>query len=115
MKITFSRSECEYIVENPETDLMLTRIGLTLIHALENNSEEIELNVPSTDYEEFLDALREEYEWKVGRLPDPRYMLSLAERLLPNFQSLTPKKGANKAPEPTPTSVTPPANERRIE
>ncbi len=111
MKITFSRAECEYVAQNPETDLVLTRVGLVLIEARDGNCEQIEIDSSDADYQEFLEVLRDDYIWKVARLPDPARLTSMAQRLLPDFESLTPKKWANKAPEPTPGSVTPRAND----
>jgi len=93
--MNFSRSECEYIVQKADTDLMLTRVGLFLIDALEKDGEQIEVDASDTDYREFVDTLRDDYIWKVERLSDPARLISMAQRLLPDFKSLIPKKWAN--------------------
>jgi hypothetical protein len=90
MKIIFSRAESKYIVENSETDLMLTSIGMELIVALERTSEDLHVDASQADYEEFLESLRDDYVWKIRRLPDPTSLTNLARRLLPDFPSLTP-------------------------
>ncbi len=90
MKIIFSRAECEYIVEQSETDLMLTGVGMKLIEALEKSSDEVHVNASKEDYKEFLGCLRDDFIWKVKRLPDPTHLTGLATRLLPDFRSLTP-------------------------
>jgi hypothetical protein len=90
MKIIFSKAESKYIVENSETDLALTSIGLYLIDAINKSSEDVHVETSPEDYEEFLSALRHDFVWKVSRLPDPTYLTNLAQRLLPDFRSLTP-------------------------
>ncbi len=90
MKIIFSRAESKYIVENSETDLMLTSIGMDLVAAIGRTSEDVHVDASQTDYEEFLESLRDDYVWKIKRLPDPTYLTNLARRHLPDFQSLTP-------------------------
>jgi hypothetical protein len=90
MNISFSRSEAEYIVNNPETDLMLTRVGGALVDPLDQDWGAIELNVSDSDFQEFLESLREDYIWKIQRLPDPGPLESLAKRLLPDYDSLDP-------------------------
>ena len=90
MKIIFSRAEREYIVDNSETDLMLTGVGMELIDASEKSPDEVQVDASEKDYEEFLNSLRDDYIWKVQRLPDPAHLTGLARRLLPEFRSLTP-------------------------
>lgn len=90
MKIIFTRSERDYIVENSETDLMLTGVGMKLIDAFEQSSDGVHVDISPEDYKEFLDALRDDYIWKVKRLPDPTCLTGLARRLLPDFRSLSP-------------------------
>jgi hypothetical protein len=90
MTVTFSQAESKYIVENSETDLMLTSIGIGLIEAIGRTSEDVQVDASQKDYEEFLDSLRDDYVWKIMRLPDPTYLRGLASRLLPDFRSLTP-------------------------
>ena len=90
MKIIFSRAESKYIVENSETDLMLTSIGMELIVAIERNSEDVHVDASQTEYDEFLESLRDDYVWKIKRLADPTFLTNLAKRFLPDFQSLTP-------------------------
>ena len=51
MKIIFSQSESKYIVENSETDLMLTSIGMELIVAIERTSEDVHMDASQTEYE----------------------------------------------------------------
>jgi len=88
MKIRFSRSEAEYIVNSSETDLLLTSVGMNLSECLSHNSRVIEMDASDDDIREFIDTLRDDYIWKVTRLPDPMQLNALAIRFLPNFDSL---------------------------
>lgn len=66
MKILFSQAESKYIVENSETDLMLTSIGMELIEAINNTSEDVHVEASPEDYKEFLDSLRDDFLYSCG-------------------------------------------------
>lgn len=92
MKIIFSRSEAEYIVNDSETDLMLTRVGIALVEPLLQDHGEIEVNASDSEFQEFLETLREDYIGKAERLPSPEHLVGLARKLLPDYESISPMK-----------------------
>ena len=51
------------------------------------------IDVPHSDYEQFIADLREEFLWKSRRLRDPRILINLVRRLLQDFESLEPMNG----------------------
>jgi hypothetical protein len=90
MRVEFSREERDYIVDNAETDLMLTEVGLRLVDRYKESDELLFIDVPHSDYEQFIADLREEFLWKSRRLRDPRILINLVRRLLQDFESLEP-------------------------
>jgi hypothetical protein len=90
MTVHFSHEERDYIVENAETDLLLTEVGLRLVDRYRESDGLLFIDVSQSDYEQFIDDLREEFLWKSRRLSDPRVLINLARRLLEDFESLEP-------------------------
>ena len=90
MTLQLSHEEHAYILDNPETDLMLTELGMKLIETPRENGESVVIDGSQSDYEEFLIELREEFIWKSRRLKNPQILVHLAQRLLPDFESLEP-------------------------
>ena len=90
MKLHLSAKEHAYIVDNSETDLALTALGMALIEKPRTTDGETVIEASQTDYEEFLSEVREEFIWKSRRLSNPQSLIDLARRLLPDFESLEP-------------------------
>jgi len=91
MTLQFSPEERAYIVNNSETDLLLTEVGLRLVDQYQESDGLVFIDVSQGDYEEFVAALRDEFLWKSRRLSDPRVLIQLARRFLKDFESLEPK------------------------
>ena len=90
MTLRFSQEELDYIVENAETDLLLTEAGLRLVDRYRKSDSFLSVEVSQSDYEQFIADLREEFLWKSRRLSDPRILINLARRHLQDFESLEP-------------------------
>ena len=90
MKLQLSHEEHAYIVDSSETDLVLTRLSMQLVEMPRDQANSVVVHGTVSDYEEFLDNLREEFIWKSKRLKDPEILTGLARRLLPDFESLEP-------------------------
>jgi hypothetical protein len=90
MHLQLSHEEHAYIVDCPETDLFWTQLSMKLIEAPRGEGRSVVVDGTESDYEEFLNNLREEFIWKSTRLKNPEILTGLARRLLPDFESLKP-------------------------
>jgi hypothetical protein len=91
MTLQFSHEERDYIVDNSETNLVLTELGLRLVDRYSESQGLVVIDVPQSEYQEFLAVLRDEFLWKIRRLSDPRMLTNLTRRFLKDFESLEPK------------------------
>jgi len=102
MKIIFSKSERDYIVENKSSDLSLTSIGFQLIEKCKEVDREFCVETNTLDYDEFIDNLRDEFIWKIRRISNPQPLNSMAKKFLDDYHSLQPMRFlANHQIEPT--------------
>lgn len=85
-----SHEEHAYIVDNHETDMMFTEVGMRLLDEPRIEGGSVIIEVSQTDCEEFLNEVREEFLWKSLRLRNPQILIGLARRLLSDFESLEP-------------------------
>jgi CRP-like cAMP-binding protein len=85
MRIEFNEEERNYIVDNPETDLLLTEVGMALVDKFSSTGVVISVEVTETEVQEFLDELREEFVRKINRVAQPAILRGLARRLLPDY------------------------------
>ena len=92
MTLIFSEEERRYIVEDFETDLLLTKVGILLVEKFTTIDNGILINASEMDIEEFLVELREEYISKVERISRSDILRTLAQRLLPDFFSIETEK-----------------------
>lgn len=90
MRLELSHEEHAYIVDNSETDLVLTEFGMKLIEIPRDEGDCVVIDGSWIDYEEFLNEVREEFIWKSQRLKNPRILINLARRLLPDFDAIEP-------------------------
>ena len=88
MTLQFSHEERAYIVDNSETDLLLTEVGLRLVDQCRESDGLVFIDVSQSEYEQFVADLRDEFLWKSRRLSDPRVLINLAGRFLKDFGSL---------------------------
>ena len=89
MRIEFNEEERNYIVDNPETDLLLTEVGMTLVDKFSSTGVVISVEATETEVQEFLDELREEFVRKINRVAQPAILRGLACRLLLDYDSIT--------------------------
>ncbi len=82
--------ECDYIVDDFETDLLLTEVGMRLVERFSVGGGSVSVETTETEIEKFLAELREEFVWKIDRVAQPSILRGLARRLLPDYQELTP-------------------------
>ena len=92
MTLQFSHDERAYIVDNCETDLLLTEAGLKLVDNYIKSDELVCIEVSENDHDRLIRELRDEFLWKSQRLGDPRILIQLARRFLQDFESLEPTK-----------------------
>jgi len=85
MRIEFKEEERDYIVNNPETDLLLTEVGMSLVDARSGNGAVISVEATGTETQRFLDELRDEFNRKINRVVHPSLLRGLARRLLPDY------------------------------
>lgn len=90
MTLQLSHEEHAYIVDNHETDMMFTEVGMRLLDEPRIEGGSVIIEVSQTDCEEFLNEVREEFLWKSLRLRNPQILIGLARRLLSDFESLEP-------------------------
>ncbi|MBX3745564.1 MAG: hypothetical protein KF833_09675 [Verrucomicrobiae bacterium] len=90
LPLRFSGEERRFIVDNLETDLVLTTAGLKLVDGYSKEDGFAVIGVSQSEYEEFVADLREEYLWKATRISNAACLVALAKRFLPDFASLEP-------------------------
>jgi hypothetical protein len=89
MRIEFKQQERDYIVENPETDLVLTEVGMRLVERPGASGAVISVEATETEVQRFLEELRDEFAGKISRVAHPTILRGLARRLLPDYEDLT--------------------------
>ena len=89
MRIEFKEEERNYIVDNPETDLLLTEVGMSLVDRFGVSGGIILVEATETEIQRFLDELRDEFIRKVNRVVQPSILRGLARRLLPDYDDIT--------------------------
>ncbi len=90
MTLQFSAEERGFIVDDFQTDLLLTQAGLKLVERYAEKDGFVVVDVSEDEHEEFIAELREEFIWKSRRISNGRVLVALARRLLPDFESLEP-------------------------
>ena len=85
MRIEFKEEERNYIVNNPETDLLLTEVGMSLVDKGGGIGGVISVEATETETQRFLDELRDEFIQKINRVVHPSVLRGLARRLLPDY------------------------------
>ena len=88
MRIEFTEQERNYIVANPETDLLLTEVGISLVERVAARGEMISVEAADVEIQQFLAELRGEFVRKINRVPQPSILRGLARRLLPDYDHI---------------------------
>lgn len=88
MRIHFNEEERNYIVDNPETDLLLTAVGMRLVDGSKASSAGISVEASEAESQEFIEELREEFARKIQRVTQPSILRGLARRLLPGSDDI---------------------------
>jgi len=91
MRIEFKEEERNYIVDNPETDLLLTEVGMSLVDKCGGSGGVISVEATETEIQRFLDELRDEFIRKINWVVYPSVLRGLARRLLPDYTHITPQ------------------------
>ena len=89
MRIEFTSEERSYIVDNFETDLVLTRVGMSLVEKVGATGEMISVEATDAEIQEFLDELWGEFIRKINRVANPIILRGLARRLLPDYARIS--------------------------
>ena len=92
MTLVFTEEERDYIVNNYETDLVLTEVGMSLVERFTRSTSDISIKASDADIQAFLAELKEEYRCKVERISRPDVLTGLAQRLLPDFAAIETEK-----------------------
>ena len=92
MTLVFTEEERDYIVNNHETDLVLTEVGMSLIERFTRTDSGISINASEENAEAFFAELREEYRHKVERISRPDLLAGLAKKMLPDFATIKTEK-----------------------
>ena len=74
MTLVFTEEERDYIVNNHETDLVLTEVGMQLIEKFTRTETGVSINATEADVVEFFAELKEEYRCKVERIFCPNIL-----------------------------------------
>ena len=82
MILQFTEKERNYIVNNPETDLLLTEVGMRLI---EKVGDLMTIEATEAEFEEFAAELRYTLTEKVQQNGEVETLRRLARRLLPEY------------------------------
>ena len=90
MTLRFSQDEQRFIVDDLQTDLLLTRAGIKLVEEHPAADGFVVVAVSQSEHAEFISELREEFVWKSRRITNASVLVALARRLLPDFESLEP-------------------------
>ena len=88
MRIEFKEEERNYIIDNPETDLLLTEVGMNLVDGFGVSGGVVLVEATETDIQRFLDELRNEFIRKINRVARPSILRGLARRLLPDYDDI---------------------------
>jgi hypothetical protein len=92
MTLVFTEEERDYIVNNYETDLVLTEVGMSLVERFTRSKSDISIKVSDADIQAFLAELKEEYRCKVKRISRPDVLTGLVQRFLPDFAAIETEK-----------------------
>jgi len=92
MTLVFTEEERDYIVNNHETDLMLTEVGMSLIERFTRTGLDISINTSEDNAAAFFAELREEYRCKVERISRPDLLAGLAKKMLPDYATIKTEK-----------------------
>ena len=92
MTLVFTEEERDYIVNNHETDLVLTEVGMSLIERFTRTDSGISINASEENAAAFFAELREEYRHKVERSSRPDLLAGLAKKMLPDFATIKTEK-----------------------
>jgi len=90
MTLRFSQDEQRFIVDELQTDLLLTRAGIKLVEEHPAADGFVVVAVSQSEHAEFISELREEFVCKSRRITNASVLVALARRLLPDFESLEP-------------------------
>lgn len=92
MTLVFTEEERDYIVNNHETDLVLTEVGMSLVERFTRTDLEVTIEASEDDAAAFFSELREEYRCKVERISRPDILAGLAKKMLPDFATIKTEK-----------------------
>jgi len=90
IKIILTKAERDYIVQNQNSDLVLTSIGMNLVERCKQVGGAYSLDAETEDYSEFIENLRDEFIWKIRRISNPQPLNSMAKKFLDDYNSLKP-------------------------
>ena len=90
MTLRFSQDEQRFIVDELQTNLLLTQAGIKLVEEHPAADGFVVVAVSQSEHAEFISELREEFVWKSRRITNASVLVALARRLLPDFESLEP-------------------------
>ncbi|MSU35748.1 MAG: hypothetical protein EXS36_11715 [Pedosphaera sp.] len=88
MTLRFSQDKQRFVVDELQTDLLLTRVGIKLVEEHPAADGSVVVVVSQSEHAEFISELREEFLCKSRRIANARVLVALARRLLPDFESL---------------------------
>ncbi len=97
MHIHFTEAERRYILDDHETDLVLTEVGLRLVDRFDASSGVISVEANEVEEREFLAELRHEFVQKIERVAKPELLRGLARRLLPDYPAIASATGCPPA------------------
>ena len=89
MRIEFNEEERNYIIDNPETDLLLSEVGMNLVDRFDVSGGVILVEATEREIQRFLDELRNEFIRKINQVVRPSILRGLARRLLPDYDDIT--------------------------
>ena len=75
MRFQFKEEERNYIVDNPETDLLLTQVGLRLVARFSASGGVISVEATEAEGQEFLAELRHKLFCKIERVAEPAILI----------------------------------------
>ena len=84
MELCFTVTEQDYIVNNFETDLGLTEVGLELCEGFSVVGEGVRVEVSRANYDKFIVELMSEFELKKSYLSRPDVVRGMIIRFMPN-------------------------------
>ena len=77
------------MVDNPETDLLLTEVGMSLVDRFGVSGGIILVEATETEIQRFLDELKIQFIRKINRVVQPSILRGLARQLLPDYDDIT--------------------------